>query len=142
MARKRRLILKKGDRKRLERITRSGDLKARKLNRCRMLLLASQGKKKKEIAEIVNVVYQTVSAICQRYKEGGLENALTEKARPGAPEKFTGKQKAKITALACSPAPKGHCKWSMRLLADRAVELTIVDEISHDTVATILKKTS
>lgn len=142
MARKKRLTLKKGDREKLERITRSGDLKARKLNRCRILLLASQGKKKKEIAGIVNVVYQTVSAICQRYKEGGLDNALTERTRSGAPSKFTGKQKAKITALACSPAPEGYGKWTMRLLADCAVELTIVDEISHDTVATLLKKTS
>jgi putative transposase len=142
MARKKRLILKKGDRQKLERMTRSGDFKARKLNRCRILLLASQGKKKKEIAEIINVVYQTVSAICERYKEGGLDNALMEKARSGAPSKFTGKQKAKITALACSAAPAGHCKWSVRLLAEQAVELTIVDEISHDTVATILKKMS
>lgn len=142
MARKKLFKLKKGDREKLEGITRSGDLKARKLNRCRILLLASQGKKKKEIAGIVNVVYQTVSAICQRYQEGGLEKALNEKARPGAPEKFTGKQKAKITALACSPTPEGRCKWTMRLLAERVVELAIVDEISHDTVATILKKTS
>lgn len=142
MAKKKSFKLKAIDVKELDRLTRSGELKARKLTRCRILLLAAEGKKQEEIAGIVHVVYQTVGAICRRYKEGGLDTAINEKARPGAPQKFTGKQKAKITALACSPSPKGRCKWTMRLLADHAVELAIVDKISHDTVATMLKKTS
>ena len=72
----------------------------------------------------------------------GLESALNEKRRPGAPRKFKGRDKAKITALACSTPPEGHSRWSLNLLADKAVELKIVDEISHISVHRILKKTN
>lgn len=94
------------------------------------------------IAEVVRVAPVTVDAILRRYKQGGLEAALNEKPRSGTPAKFTGKEKAKITALACSTPPDGRSRWTLRLLSDRAVELDLVDSISHDTVARILKKTS
>jgi transposase len=142
MAKKKSLRLKAKDQKELERLTSSGTLKARKLNRCRILLLAARGKKRSEIIEAVEVSPPTVDEILRRYKQGGLENALNEKPRPGTPATFTGKDKAKITALACSTPPEGHCRWTLRLLADQAVVLDIVDTISHDTVATILKKTN
>jgi putative transposase len=67
---------------------------------------------------------------------------LNEKPRPGAPSIFTNRDKAKITALACSNPPEGNSRWTLRLLADRAVELSLVDDISHVTVYEILKKTS
>ena len=142
MAKKKPLKLKAKDLKELERLTRSGTLKARKLNRCRILLLASQGKKRAAIAEVVQVAPVTVDAILRRYKQGGLEIALNEKPRSGTPATFTGKDKAKITALACSTPPEGRSRWTLRLLADQAVELNIVETISYDTVAAILKKTN
>ena len=142
MAKVKVLKLKSKDQKKLKELTKSGTLKSRKLNRCRILLLASQGKSKKAIAEILNMSQVTVLQVCKRYKEGGLSNALNEKPRPGAPSIFTGKQKAKITALACSTAPKGSARWSLRLLSDRAVELKLVDSISHEMVGRILKKTN
>ncbi|MCB9229484.1 MAG: helix-turn-helix domain-containing protein [Deltaproteobacteria bacterium] len=83
----------------------------------------------------------TVRNVKRRYISGGLENAIYDSPRPGAPIKFDGKVRAKITALACSQAPEGHAKWSLTLLADRAVELDIVKNISHTQVGTILKKT-
>ena len=67
--------------------------------------------------------------------------ALSEKPRPGAPVKFAGRVRAKLTALACTEAPEGHAKWSLRLLSDKAVELGFVDEISHSSVGMVLKKT-
>ena len=80
--------------------------------------------------------------IKDRYAKGGLKNALEEQARPGAPLKFDAKQRARITAIACSTPPQGRARWSLRLLADHLVELNIVESIDHDTVSEILKKTS
>ena len=134
------LKLKAGDRKKLKNLTHSGTLQARKMNRCRILLLAAEGKKRYEIAEIVGVALVTVDAIRRRYEKEGLKSALNERPRSGAPVTFTGKHKAQITALACSCAPEGNSRWSMRLLADRAVELKLVKKVSYVTVSRVLKK--
>ena len=72
--------------------------------------------------------------------EGGLEGALNELPRPGGKGKLTGKQEAYLVALACSDPPEGKKRWSMQLLADRLVELEIVEEISDETVRRTLKK--
>ena len=84
----------------------------------------------------------TVIKIIKRYREGDIDNALNEKQRPGAPRTFDGKAKAKITALACSTPPEGTARWSLRLLADKAVELNIVEDISYWSIREILKKTN
>jgi putative transposase len=136
------LKLKGKDQKRLKELTKSGTMKARKLNRCRILVMSSEGQSQYEIAKILKMSRTTVNEICKRYVQGGLDNALNEKPRTGAPTIFSGKQKAKITALACSKAPKGAARWSLRLLADKAVELKIVEDISHVNVRNILKKTN
>lgn len=137
-----RIRLKSKDYKELKGLTQSGTIKARKLNRCRILLLAAEGKSQYQIAEILKMSKSTVNQICKRYVKGGLDNALNERPRPGAPTIFNGKQKAKITALACSTPPKGAARWSLRLLADKAVELKIVKDISYVTVGQFLKKTN
>ncbi len=142
MAKVKVLKLKADDRKELQKLTKSGTIKSRKLNRCRILLLAAQGKTKQEISQILNISPTTAFNICNRYVAGGLENALNEKPRPGAPGIFSSKQKAKITALACSNSPQGRNRWSLRLLADKAVELKIVKSISYVKVRDILKKTN
>lgn len=67
---------------------------------------------------------------------------LHDKARSGRPIVIDGKQRAKVTALACSAAPEGHARWGLRLLADKVVELGYCDSISHTQVGNILKKTS
>jgi len=142
MAKVKVLKLNPEDQKELQQLTKSGTIKSRKLNRCRILLLAAQGKSKREIAGILSMSSTTVVKTCKRYVEGGLGNALNERPRPGAPSIFSGKQKAKITALACSNSPQGAGRWSLRLLADKAIELKIVETISYDTVRLILKKTN
>ena len=96
----------------------------------------------KEIQEALKVSRGTIVQIKDRYAKGGLKNALEEQARPGAPLKFDAKQRARITAIACSTPPQGRARWSLRLLADHLVELNIVESIDHDTVSEILKKTS
>jgi transposase len=103
--------------------------------------MSHQGYEQSEISHSLSVVRNTVRKICSRYIDEGLESAINEKPRSGAPSVFEGKQRAKITALACTEAPDGHSQWSLRLLADRAVELCLVEDISHTQVAKILKKT-
>jgi len=134
--------LKNEERKKLNELTHKGKEKVRKLKRCQILLLSDEGKSDVEIAKVFKVSSGTVANIRRRYVDEGLESALNEKRRPGAPKKFQGRQRAKITALACSKPPEGHSRWSLRLLADKAVELKLVNEISHIEVYRILKKTN
>ena len=134
--------LKKHARQYLQKIVESGEDKARKITRCRILLLADKGKTDQEISDALNVCLATIFNIRRRYCQGGLERAISEEARSGQPPKFKGKSMAKITALACSRPPEGRAKWSLRLLADRVIELDIVETISHVSVRNILKKTN
>ena len=130
------------ERQYLKKIVESGEDKARKITRCRILLLADKGKTDQEISDALNVCLATIFNIRRRYCQGGLERAISEEARSGQPPKFKGKSMAKITALACSKPPEGRAKWSLRLLADRVIELDIVETISHVSVRNILKKTN
>ena len=111
------------------------------------LLLADEAhkdgaKSDAQIAEVVDVSGPTAHRIRRRFSQEGLQAALGEKSRPGRAKKFTAKQRAEITALACSDPPEGHARWSLRLLADKLVELEIVESIHHDTVREVLKKTN
>jgi hypothetical protein len=74
--------------------------------------------------------------------EGGLERALNEDARPGQKRKLDGRGEAQLIAVACSQAPDGHDHWTLRLLADKLVQLEVVENISYETVRRTLKKTS
>jgi transposase len=84
---------------------------------------------------------QTAFNIKRRYLTEGFEAALQDKPRSGKPPRIGGEARARLTALACSQAPDGHARWTLRLLADRAVKLGFVDSISHTAVKQILKKT-
>ncbi len=134
--------LKPKERQQLTDMVKKGSEKARKITRCRILLLSEQTPTQQRIAEMLDVTYHTVRNVCRQYIKEGLEAAINEKPRPGRPNVFDGKQKAKITALACSKPPAGYGQWSLRLLADQAVELKLVEAISHTDVGRILKKTS
>jgi transposase len=130
----------------LVKLTRSGTIKVRKYKRARILLLADEAHKDGEksdaqIAELVDVSPATIERVRKRFHQEGLESSLGEKPRPGRPKTFTGQQRAEITALACSDPPEGHARWSLRLLANKLVELEIVESIHHDTVREVLKKT-
>ena len=126
-------------------LTTKGTDKARKINRARILLLADESnnvcKKDKEIVESLGTSESTVRRVRKRFVEEGIEPALNEKDRPGKPPTFTGRNKAQITAIACTTPPVGRNRWSLRLLADRVVELGVVNSISHQTVKEVLKKT-
>jgi transposase len=123
--------------RRLERSALTG----RQRRRHQILLLADQGLSDQRIAQDTGAGLSTVERLRKRWAREGLEAALAEKPRRGAPAKLGGKQEALIVALACSDAPQGHAQWSARLLANRAVEMEIVESVSESTVRRLLKKT-
>jgi len=147
MKKRYRVKLSKSNRNYLNRFVKTGVARAREILRARILLLAdeSQGgaeKKDAEIGKEVHVCLRTVAATRERYVQGGLERALKDLPRSGQPPRLSGRDEAKLTAIACSKPPEGRDRWTIRLLADRMVELKIVDHISAETVRKALKKTS
>lgn len=132
------------ERERLEAITTKGESKARRLRRAHILLLADEGLLDREIARAIawamNAAVTTVERTRKRFVEEGLEAALSERSRPGARRRLDGHQEAYLVALACSDPPEGKKRWSMQLLADRLVEVGMVEQISDETVRRTLKK--
>ncbi len=120
---------------------RQGPLTLRQRNRIDALLRAADGDTDAEIAEALGIATNTVARIRRRFAEGGLDAAVSEKARGGAPPKLDGKQEALIIALACSPAPEGETRWTLRRLTERVVGLEIAEPVSRETIRRVLKKT-
>lgn len=137
--------LSQAERAQLAKMIRTGPQAARKQIRVRILLLSdrSQGEARtgQEVAEAALCSLSTVRRICGLYYQGGVPWALKEKGWPGAKPKLTGEIEAQLTLLACSEAPAGHARWTLRLLANELVELGYIDEVSHVTVGEWLKKT-
>lgn len=123
-------------------IVRKGNTSARKFTRARILLKANEGWKDADIAAALNCGVATVERTRQRFVEGNLNRALHDNPRPGKGRKLDGRGEAQLVALACSDAPPGRDQWSLRLLADKLVELKVVAAISHETVRQCLKKTN
>lgn len=113
------------------------------------ILLASDRRSEKymtvsEISKAYHTTPTTVQNVRTSYCEKGLEATINRKKRetPPVPAKVTGEVEAHVIALACGEPPEGYSKWTLRLLADKTVELGYIDSISHVTVSTILKKTN
>ncbi len=124
----------------LEALTRKGKVSARKMKRAQILLKAAQGWRDEDIMVALSTSRSTVERTRRRFVEGGLKRALNEDARPGQRRKLDGRAEAHLVALACSERPDSQARWSMRLLADKLVELGVVDSISHEAVRQTLKK--
>jgi len=133
--------LSDADRTYLENLLAKGRIAVKTHKRAQALLELERGRTFTEVAAIVGVTIQTVSTWAKKYKANGLA-FLTDQSRSGRPPVIDGEQRAKITALACSEAPEGYARWSLRLLADRSVQLGIVADISYMEVSRILKKTN
>lgn len=133
-------------RKELEAMIHKGESSVREQTRVRILLLSdqSQGQKRTqaEVAAVLMCHETTVGNICRRFSREGLVAALSEKPRPGKPPKVTGEVEAHLVALTCSQPPPGHVRWTLRLLANRLVELEQVESISHVAIRDVLKKTN
>jgi transposase len=135
------------ERAHLQDLIAAGTAPARTLLHARILLKADEGPAgpawvDQAIAEAVEVSQPTVSRVRKQYVEEGLQAALTRRApRRVYQRKLTGEHEARLVALACSPPPSGQARWSLRLLADKLIELEIVDDVSYQTVRRTLKKT-
>jgi transposase len=137
------------ERRQLHDLIRAGKAAAKKLTHARILLKADAAEggpawPDDRIAEAVDVSADTIGRVRQRFVEEGLEAALVRKKqdRPSRERKLDGRAEARLIALACSAPPTGRKAWTLRLLADRLVELEIVETVSHETVRRVLKKTN
>jgi len=144
-----RINLTQEERDYLEDITKRGKHSAQKFTHAKALLLCDTSDNKvaltvKSVAEAVGVTCRTIEHLKQRFVEEGIESALTRKpaSKPPREIRFDGVFEAKLIALACSGTPAGNCRWTVRLLAEKAVELQITESISKSSVSKILKKTN
>jgi transposase len=149
MAKKYRVTLTQTERRELEQFLSGGRVDVRRLQHARILLKSDESKwgpawRDCEISDAFDVSVATVERVRRRFVEEGLELALSPYRTPRRTYKckLDGEQEAKLIAIACSEPPKGYSRWSLRLLAERMVELEYVDELSHETVRQTLKKTS
>lgn len=142
MSKKRYVVdLTEGERKQVQELTSKGKVAVRKVTRARILLKAEQGWTDEQIVAGLDTSLSTVERTRKRFVEGGLPNALNDDPRPGAKRKLDGRGEAHWIALTCSEPPDDHEHWTLRVLAERLIELGVVDSISHEAVRQTLKKT-
>ena len=143
-----RVTLSEDERSRLEGLTRSGKTAAPTFIHARALLLCDAGPysspwKVADVAEALGVTARTIEHLKERFVEEGIDSALQRKPRAKPPKlSFDGAFDARLTALACSPAPDGRARWTVRLLAEKVVELKIAPKVSTMSVHRALKKTN
>ena len=143
-----RVTLTEEERARLEAMTRSGKTAASKFMHARALLLCDAGPhgdpwKVADVAEALGVTTRTIEHLKARFVEEGIAAALERKPSTKVPKlSFDGAFDARLTALACSPAPSGRARWTVRLLAEQVVELKIAPKVSTMSIHRSLKKTN
>lgn len=144
-----RVTLTEQERSELDALTKRGKVSARKFVHARVLLLCDAGDggpawKVADTAAALGISSRTIEHIKKQFVEEGLEAALDRKPLEKPPREivFDGAFEARLIALACSDAPEGYARWTVRLLADKVVELEIAESVSHMTVQRVLKKTN
>lgn len=142
------VTLTKEERRELEEISTCGRHKAREVLNALLLLGCDEGRfqinrsRNEDISRVLNISMKKIDRVKKRFVEEGLEIALDGHRSTRVYEKRAdGEFEAHLIALSCGKPPEGHCRWSLRLLADKAVELEYIDEVSHETVRRVLKKT-
>lgn len=129
------------DREQLNKIIKAGQHPARVVNKAHLLLQSAANRTDADIAAALSLSKRTVIRVRQRFVEGGLELALFDKPRSGAPLKYDSKDQALIVATACTPPPIGRECWTIRVLTERVIELGVTG-VSRETVRRSLKKTN
>ena len=128
------------EREQLNRLVRGGKHSARIVTRARILIKIDEGWTVPQIAAALDVSDGTVYGVKRRYAEEGLDGVLRDRVQTNRFRKLDDKGEAHLIALACSDAPEGHDHWTLQLLADRMVELGLVESLSYETVRLKLKK--
>ena len=148
MAKKYRVTLTADERTMLTTLINTGTAPARTLTHARILLKADQAAggpawTDEAIRGALDVGLSTIARVRERFVEESLEAALQRRTPPRTRERLLdGREEAHVLALTCSPPPTGQERWSLRLLADKMVELEYVDHVSHETIRQVLKKTN
>lgn len=135
------IVLSEGDKEELSALLRRSDVSSKVFKRVTVLLELHKGNTIEAVRSVVGLSYPTVAKLINNYQQSGLA-CLKDKDKPGRPPGISGTQRAMITALACSEAPQGHSRWTLRLLADKIVELGYCEDVSYVHVSRILKKTN
>ena len=131
--------LSEAERIELQTLVRTGEHPARIIRRAQILLWSAAGKDDKEIAALTGCALMTIAITRERWM---IDKRLEDLPRPGGTPKLDAKQESLLVALACSDAPEGRVTWTMQLLADKLIELKVIDSISDEAVRRTLKKTS
>jgi transposase len=142
---RRAITLTKAQRGELERFVAQGKKSARAITRARILLLSDERRKDKEITAVLGVSRGTVHNVRTKYRQKGrtpMLDLLQDGPRSGRPIKFDSRVAATVTMIACSAPPTGRGRWTLRLIADKVVQLAVTDAISYEGVRRLLKKTS
>ena len=142
------VVLSSKERRELTELTRKGKASAREIARARAVLLLDEGKggpakDVETVCEATGLCERTLLRLrrvcCEQTPRAAVQHRKPVHTKP---KKLDGRGEARLIALACGKPPEGHARWSLRLLADKMVELEIVDEIAHETVRRVLKKTN
>lgn len=148
MVKKYKVTLEADERQSLEALTRKGSHQSQKVINALILLNCDEGElnegrvRGEDVAAVLKVSMRKLDRVKKRFVEDGLDVALGRRSsRRRYKRKADGDLEARLVALSCSEPPEGYCQWSLRLLADRAVELEYVDSLSYETVRRVLKKT-
>ena len=128
------LQLTVGERKDLQELLKSGLMPARTVVRTLALLRLADGMSPARVAAMLELTREGVRRIALRYRSGGLEAAVYEGARPGKKAALDSAQKQKVIALACSPAPAGHARWTIRLLAAEVNKRKILPGVGREVI--------
>jgi len=136
------LNLKSKDREFLINLTKTGNRNSREFERAYILLALDKGKKHEDITEFYNVSRITIWRVKAKYLKEGVHEAIKDEARPGQPIKYKETDKAEIIAMACSKAPEGRARWTIRLLEKTLKERKMLVTINRETIRLLLKKTN
>lgn len=128
------------DREFLINLTKTGSRNSREFERAYVLLALDKGKKHEEISEFYNVSRITIWRVKAKYLESGVEAAIKDEPRTGQPKKYDETDNAEIVAMACSKAPEGRSRWTIRLLEEKINEKGIM--INRESIRLLLKKTN
>jgi transposase len=135
------IVLTNEERQQLEKLISSGIAPARKLTRARILLKVDDGLSKTEISQALDVTNNTVTNVCRSFQILKLEAIERKKPDREYEHRLDGEAEAHLIAMACSAAPEGRDRWTLRLLQTEMVKRQYVDDVSHETIRTALKKT-
>lgn len=127
----------------LQKYVSQGQRSAREINRARILLLANDGLTINEIEQVLGVSLATICNVRNNYNQQAHDHILEviqDKPRSGRPIKLDSRVEASVSMIACSQPPEGTARWTLQLIADKLVQLDVVESISHESVRQLLKK--